>query len=495
MTAPPTATSDDIDLADLPPLDGDARDEGDVPGATPGRAPADDDDGIEADGSASDLDDTTGENDDPHPEDVEVDAGHGKWLDEPADARDLDVGEFEIDSADASPAGLDNDDADAPGEDPALGEGLEASGLDSGEEGPEAPDEELLDEDLPELGQAEDDEIDEELTGVDLPPPDEAPGLGGALGWAANPWTRVGAPIPLVSAVAVACTARGAFVAGVLESQRASRPVELVRVDLEGGCQTVSTASVTGRIAGLAADGDLLAIRTDTDAVFVSLAGKPFEAAVDAVQAKAVLVLAGTVWVRSSAGALLSSTRGGPFVERVSPSDGAGVVAAVVEEGTGQVVALLADPAGRPVGVARGAVDGLLSRGAIDFGEPAASYGPPMPGVFAAHGPRLAYAARGGLVFGSAELGWETRDLGGEVVALSFVDGGEGVVALVYSESDDTTGLVRVEAGGAPRVMALLGATHSDIESNGRALGWACDDTRGVVWVVGGFGVAAFSTR
>jgi hypothetical protein len=40
-----------------------------------------------------------------------------------------------------------------------------------------------------------------------------------------------------------------------------------------------------------------------------------------------------------------------------------------------------------------------------------------------------------------------------------------------------------------------VGATRDDADADGRAVAMACDDPRGVVWVAGGFGVAAFAIR
>jgi hypothetical protein len=482
MPAQPTATGDDIDIADLPPLDGD-----DDPAAV---RPAGDDEDVGSDASAADLDDATGENDAPHPDDLEVDAGEGKWLEEPADARDLDIGEVDIDTTDAATSSADGDEGGgAADEGPPVGEGLEAGGLDSGEEGPEAPDEELREQDLPDLGEAEDDEVGDDLTSAELPPSEEPLGLG----WAAKPWTRVGAPTPIGPALAVARAARGAFVVGVsLEAPSTRRSVELLRVDLEGGCQVVGVRGVTSPLTGLAANGELLVVRTDSREVFASRDGGDFELVSGRVQIAEMVVASDGVWLRSDVGKLFSvAPERGLLVEQ---STGAMIVSLAVD-GAGQVVALLVDPAGRALGVVRSLPDGSLQREELDFGEAAAAYGNPLPGVVAGHGARLGYATRQGLVSGSAAEGWVAQALGGQVVALSFVDGGQALVAVVYSDADDTTGVVRVEPGSPPRVMALLGPTPADIESDGRAFGLASDDTRGVVWVVGGFGVAAFSTR
>jgi hypothetical protein len=69
------------------------------------------------------------------------------------------------------------------------------------------------------------------------------------------------------------------------------------------------------------------------------------------------------------------------------------------------------------------------------------------------------------------------------------------LVAAVYGESDDSTGLIRVDGEGVASLVARLGAARDDADADGRAVALAVDDPRGVLWVVGGFGVAAFAVR
>jgi hypothetical protein len=368
MPAAPTATGDEIDLADLPPLDGEEGDEPREPGE-PDESSVPEDKNQD---TAGDLDDSTGETDAPHPADLQVDPGEGGWLDEPPDAPGLAIGSIEIDDVEEAPTALGSDDgAPADERDGVEVDPIDAGGLDTGEEGPDGPDEELRDQDLPSLGSKEDDEAPDDPGASDLLL--EKAGLDEpfGLGWAAKPWTRVGAPLPIASAVAVACAARGALVVGYREPIRSGVPLELFRIDLEGGCQAIAALE-------------------------------------------------------------------------------------------------LADP------VRRLAVAG---------------------GAFAAFGGKTAYADSGDVVLSGGE-GAPARFVVGEtIVALSFLDGGQGIVAAIYSEGDDTTGLVRIDSAGPPRVMGLLGPTPADMESDGRALALAVDDPRGVVWVVGGFGVAAFSIR
>ncbi|MGH7437960.1 MAG: hypothetical protein ACRENE_19950 [Polyangiaceae bacterium] len=370
MPAPTTAKGDEIDLADLPPLDGE---EGDESPEADDSGVADDSDDRRPGGAAADLDDSTGENDAPHPDDVEVDPGEGGWLEEPADAPGLPIGSIEIDDVEDAPSALGSDDGSPADERDAVEvDPVDADGLDTGEEGPDGPDEELRDQDLPSLGTAEDDEapggpVETDDLVLDAPGTDEPFGLP----WAANPWTRVGAPIPIAAAVAVACTTRGAFVAGFREPASPEAPLELFRVDLEGACQAVGKAPEGGPVRRLA------------------IAGGPVAAA----------------------------------------------------------------------------------------------------------GGKKAYAGEKGIVLVGADPSWRPVSIAGTVVALSFVDSGYSLVAAVYSENDDTTGLVRIDGAGVAQVMGLLGPTPADMESDGRALALAVDDPRGVVWVAGGFGVAIFSIR
>jgi hypothetical protein len=436
------------------------------------------------DASAGGLDDTTGEDDAVDADDLDLDGGDGGWLEEAADAAELDIGTVDVEGFEQSAAAQDGDEG-APGADElGIGEALDSTGLDSGEEGPEGPDEELRDADLPDLGSGEDDEADEGLTEADRLSSDEPLGLG----WAAKPWTRVGAPVPIASSTAIACAARGALVAGQVES----RPQELLRVDLEGGCQAVGADGLRGPLRSLAVDGRIVAAVTEGGEVFVSRdAGGSFEQLAFGEAVADVVVLAGAIWVRSRDGVLTVSSAAQGGVPK--PVDAGGVVLALTSDGSEESVALVGDGTNRPIAVLRGSADGSVRRDSIPG---RADGGPPfLPGPLAARGDAIAYATHRGIAWGSRAGGWRIHSLVWPVTALAFVEGGTGLVAAAYSSSDDTTGLVRLDDAGPPRVLALLGASHADVESDGRAAALACDDPRGVVWVAGGFGVAAFSTR
>ncbi|HEY6461355.1 MAG TPA: hypothetical protein VIY73_14415, partial [Polyangiaceae bacterium] len=217
---------DDDELDPLPPLDGDALEEG---RDTEAEVEAELDEPHDGEG----LDDSTGENDPVDADDLEVDERDAGWLDEPADAPDLDLGDLGVHDLGAE-ASLTPDDAEEPGtqnEDFGFGKAPEHGGLDSGDEGPVAPDEDLREEDLPamdadEEGDVEDAALTDAGFGADEP-------VG--LPWDAEPWSRVGAPVALASATAVASAARGALACGRSEGGAPA----LVRVDLEGTTQVL----------------------------------------------------------------------------------------------------------------------------------------------------------------------------------------------------------------------------------------------------------------
>jgi hypothetical protein len=159
--------------------------------------------------------------------------------------------------------------------------------------------------------------------------------------------------------------------------------------------------------------------------------------------------------------------------------------------GTG-VVALAVDDAGRPATLVRGREDGTIACEAVQVsgGRPA--------GAMAARRDRVAYlaaSARGGVFIRQPDGQWKRLAWEGRVTALAMVDEAGTLVATTYSEADDSTGLVRVDTVGFASVVAKLGAVRDDADADGRAVAVAFDDPRGVLWVAGGFGVAAFAVR
>ncbi len=397
--------AEEDELGELPPLDGDLRD---AP-----QAETDSDDEVPPQGEAS-LDDATGEDDPTDGEEIDLDETDSGWLSEPADAPGLDLGDTgTLDLGEDVAAEDDADEPALPQEDLGFGTSPERLGLDAGDEGPVDPDEELRDEDLPALDADEAGDVDEALLMDASFASDEAHGLP----WAAGPWERVGAPLPLVRACAVACAGRGAVVVGRAEGGG----VELWRIDLEGASQ-----ALPGR--GL----DVASVR--------DLAGGGL----------------------SCGQPVMASLESG---ERFVSTDGG--------------VTFLAQPAA-PQAVA----------------APTDARSPLPRAERASH---EAFAARGGGVIrrgrGDAAGQATLHPWGGRVTALVFLDDDGRLLAATYSDADDTTALVHLDVAGAVSVVARIGATRADPDSDGQVYAMAHDEARGVVWLAGGFGVAAFAVR
>jgi hypothetical protein len=493
MPRPPSELEED-ELDELPPIDGDG---GDGPEPTVDLEEIDE---PEAHGPAvSPLDDSTGEDealDETLLEGVEGDEADGGWLDEPVDSPDLDLGETAlIGASDEDALSLeDGEEPMVPDEDFGIGEGAERSGLDFAEEGPLDPDEELRDEDLPALdaddtsekeGRTEDDGLlDERIVG-------EEP-LG--LPWAAEPWTRVGPPLGLSGVglpggiTAMTCAARGVLVAG----RAISGAHELIRVDLEGGRQVLRAEGLNGaRIGALAADGEVVAAVVEGGRLWLSDdGGSRFDATPmpEGVAASSVALASAALWVRTRTGSLLSA-RAGKLLERCPVP---GSVVSLTADGSGGVVAMAVDETGRPATLVRGNANGTVSWEAVQApaSRPAAWLG--------AREDHVAYglaSARGGVVVRRHGGSWKRLSWDGRVTAVAIVDAMGTVVAAIYSDADDTTCLVRLDGEAPAALVARLGPSRDDAEADGRTLALACDDPRGVVWVAGGFGLAAFAIR
>ena len=395
----PPPRDDEVDP--LPPPDGDAGDESD-------REPQPDAADLDDAATSAGLDDATGEDDPVEPDDLETDESETGWLDEPPDAPALDLGDTGLtDFVAADPI----EDLDEPGvgdDDFGLGGGPERVDLDAGEEGPTDADEELRDADLPDL------DADDEGDTPDAALLDAGFGGDDRLGvpWAYAPWERVGAPLPLASAQAVACAGPGAIVAGRTESGAA----ELLRVDLEG------TSSVLGA------------------------QGLP----VARVRAMRVAPGGALVAELEAGEALVSLDGGASFSPDESPRR------------AGQAHD---DPPGARIPLLR-----------ADLGL------------------ATAWAARGGGVLRAThEREWTPHPWGGAVTALALLGRAGALLAATYVEGDDTTALVHLDAAGTATVVARLGATRGDADSDGRVHALAFDDAHGVVWVAGGFGLVAFA--
>ena len=176
------------DDLDLPPLDGDTHGDADEQGTGAHEHDEDLDESATRD-TPDALDDATGE-DDAH--DEELDETDGEVWNEADETKPVDIGVFDISLGEEIPAiqvlGDDEGESTTPADEELGGEEETASG-DGGEEGPLADDEELREEDLPELDADDDGEVDDaslyEGASIGIGPDEE-------LRWADRAWARVG---------------------------------------------------------------------------------------------------------------------------------------------------------------------------------------------------------------------------------------------------------------------------------------------------------------
>jgi hypothetical protein len=483
------ATEEELD--ELPPLDGD-DDEPDLV------APAEIDESPPTAGDP--FDDSTGEDAAVDPADLAPLAREASWVDEPPDALDLALGDTGLtDFEEGRSAADDCDEPAIAADDIAFGETLDRVSLDAGDEGPLGADDELREEDLPAFDADEEGEPDEagfwdEKALVEA---------SASLPWAMHPWSGVGAPLPVVRARALVCVRRGALVAAQMDppspagglrrrGTTGSRATELARVDLEGAVDVVDTSSVDdldgAEIDAVAAAADRVALVLSDGRLFVSAGVSPrFERRAEGVVAADVLSLGETMWVRTRAGGLVVSTDNAlSFARCAAP----GRVVAIAPDGTERIAALVVGDAEGAIAVLRGARDGTVIREPVDAPPPARSGSSP---AFAAKGKLVAYATPTGVVRRGADGVWRSSSWGGRVTAAAFVDAEGTLLVATYSDADDATSLVRLDVAGEASVVARVGATPDHSDGDGLALAMACDDSRGVVWLAGGFGVAAFA--
>jgi hypothetical protein len=520
---------EDDELDELPPLDGESEDnEGVRDPGHPERDRARDDPDADLDGDEegargeNSLDDSTGENDSPDTRDLSLSDEETSWLDEAAETPDLDLGDMplfavrdagERDAGENRSALDETDDRIEDEEDAGLAES--PPGLDAGDEGPIDEDEELRDEDLPALD-ADDEGEPDDAGFEDLRFATNDP-LG--LPWAAVPWARVGAPLGVFGATAIACAGHGAVVAGRIETGEDNREGgseetaggsaddgddernQLVLVDLEGaqrrlGATGLETTQVVSLAACGSADPELVAVVVRGGRAAVSTDGGGSFTFLEALRPVAeVAIASGLVWARMRDGGLRRLRADPqPAMESASPAAASGV-AAITANGA-NLAALVVDENRRPTAIlaANGDVlarEPVLASQARDVPE---SRAPPL---FAARGSHAAYAGRTGVVRRGPEHAWKSFPWPGRVTALAFVDDAGTLLAAVYLDADDSTSLVRLDPAGNATIVGRLGAVRDRLREHarcdGRALGMACDDAHGVVWVAGGFGVAAFA--
>lgn len=469
--------SEDEELSDLPPLDGEVDDDLEPE--------------IELDGDEETtiaMDDGAGPEDDADVADIDADESERSWLTEPADSEDLDLGAGAlVDLGVETPLLAESEETEGPSHDDLPGDAPEQTGLDGGEEGPLAPDDELRDEDLPALDADADGELDDTAF-MDQVVSQEEP-LG--LPWASRPWAPVGAPLDLPSATAVACVPRGALVAARAES---GSP-ELSRVDLEGSRETLMTYGAThAHLLAIAAEGQKVAgVLSDGRLVVSHDGGIHFETGAPEVTVSDALYAGGTLWLRTTSGVLLASVDGGrSFVRSRVP----GTIGAIARDRGSSVAALVVDDTQHGVALVRDVTDTLVSpRQPIE--------GPRVgtPAILAVRGDHAAYAGPSAVARRTPDGRWQTFTWEGRITALAFVDDDGTLLAATYSATEDTTGLVRLDSAGRASIVARIGAAprQDDVgerivhRGDGRVLALACDDARGVVWAVGDFGVAAFA--
>jgi hypothetical protein len=466
--------SEDDDLGHLPPLDG-GTEEPESP------APDLDDEDIKDDGGDP-LDDGVGKEEDAI-QFLEIGGAENGWLDEEvAGGEDLDGVDLFLDEADDLLS--DNDEPGVGDEDYDLGENEDSSVIDAGEEGPGEDDEELREEDLPRLdadegGAPEDSDFIDEGFGL------ESEALG--VPWARETWERAGAPVEVAPMRAVACVPRGVLAGGA----------GLWRIDLEGGRERLSTVSMQDReVLRVLADGARIVVTTEGAGVWISRDGGASFVAADGwrglVQPNEAAVglevtLAGDeLWGATAQGSLLWSGDLGAHWEKV---DGGGFVAAVSVDDARELVALVRTLGG--AAIARGR-RGALAHTSLPLGLVSSELS--VRALLAARGLKVAMAIEGSPVCVSLDgVSW-TGIPGTETATALDWQTDEGVLVVgLYDSVQERAWLARVSPRANVHVVAEVFGARPDGE--GGILSLACDDARGVVWIAGGFGVAAFQPK
>ena len=163
---PVPAPPDDESLDELPPMDGADGDEGEPA--------AEDLDEDSDEGAADPFDDATGEGDPLDETTVQNALGTGAarevvqesgWLVDSAEADDLEIGAHDLEIGERDDLRSDVDEPGVGDEDFGLGADESKSDIDGGEEGPDAADEELREEDLPELDADDEGELEDPALG------------------------------------------------------------------------------------------------------------------------------------------------------------------------------------------------------------------------------------------------------------------------------------------------------------------------------------------
>ncbi len=460
--------ADDEGVEELPPMDG-AEDDAAQP-------PPEELDDVAEEQHDNPLDDTTGE-DDPV-EELEPVGTEAGWLDDAADAEELDVGPDELD--DDERAGW-LDDADEPGvgdEDfgldagpaitPHAGTPGEALVVDAGEEGPDADDEELREEDLPRLDADDDGQLDDEDFSEDWleAGDDERPA------WDDRAWERA-TELPRVGAArSVIPEQDGALVAGST----------LLRVTTHGVIPVALSGIHGGAIVGVARVAANFAFATERGGVFFVEGDAARE-----VNGWRLLVSGGAaeivsdgtmVWLRTRGGGLVSSRDRGMTWELIAAAG----VSAITVAGAGELVALR---------------DGVIVRGEerARWGVPLPAFPPGNTPIVRARGDVVVVAAFGAGAFRGVSGGaWERLEGTATVTALALVDDVGTTLVALHAAAEDRAWIARVGADKRARIVAEIGG-ESDEGEDPRVFDLAWNDAAGVAWAVGPFGLAALRPR
>jgi hypothetical protein len=468
----------DEELEELPPLDGGADEDAEGP------APDLDDEDLPED-AADPFDDKAG---DPTQGDgsaeLDLTGSEGGWLADAEEAEGLDIGDDEL-LSEQTDLLHDNEEPGTGDEDYGIGDDEGTADKDAGEEGPGDEDEELREEDLPRLdadegGSPDDEDFVEEGFGED-----EA-----ALGvpWGSERYDRVGAPLDLGPVRAVACVPGGVVVAGL----------GLCRVDLEGGVDKLAATGLDrGDVTRVWALGTKVVVTTDEGGLFVSADhGATFAPAAawrslvrpdEAAAGIEVVVGGGELWARTAQGTLLFSADLGASFEIV---DLGGFVAAVAVDVEGHLVALVRTMRGCELARGlRGALVHTALTGALLPAELAGKV------LLAARGLDVALAPEGAPVSLSLDGGvsWARAQGTTSTTALAWSKSDGCLLVGLFDERNERAYLAHLSPRGDPHLVAEMAAAPPEVEGGIQAL--ALDEARGIVWVAGGFGVAALATK
>ena len=475
--------SDEDELDDLPPIDGDeVEEEGDE---------TEELDEEPLDGGDP-MDDSTGEGD-PLEDEEDITGAESGWLDDADESDGLDVGTPDtFGSEDESPTLLEGADEPDLGEDELSfggGVGGEGDSLvgDAGEEGFEDEEEDLREEDLPRMDSGQDDTEGDDsdlLEGL----PDEEVSEEPRPPWDDRAWERVEGAAEVPAVDVLACGADGLVVGGQGLGRIARGGVTVAPLDALG---------LRGAPRGIALDGGRVFVSTGRAGVLVSDdGGRSFREAngwrsllvpSEAEGALEIVTVAGELWGRGAAGTLVWSGDGGATWALVLPDCRFEAIAG--DATTGELVAVAREVAATTI--ARGAAGRVVLErtGALPDGRVLA---------LAAEQGRVAVALPRGAFRLEGEV-WTRLDGTAGLTAMTFARRDGTLLIALHSEGEGRAWLLEARAGAPALTVAELGdagggTNDAGEEADGddarvRALCWDAD--AGAVWAAGGFGLAA----